>query len=164
MASTPGQWSGIGQPTSPVQSTPEPILPAPQIEFATPPTEEAVDSEGNALRYRTLQDLHDNTDVIHGFEYSGVCCLAGEEPKSVDEALSEQCWRTAMKTEMESIQSKRTWELAVLPAGHRAIGLKWVYKVKKDPEGKILKYKARLVAERKDMPSVRGWTLRKCLL
>jgi hypothetical protein len=33
-----------------------------------------------------------------------------------------------------------------LLAGHRAIGLKWVFKVK-DPEGNIIKHKARLVAK-----------------
>jgi hypothetical protein len=105
-----------------------------------------VDSEGNALRYRTLQDLNDSTEEVHGFEYSGVCFVAAEEPGSVDEALTEECWRKAMTTEMESIQSNRTWELATLPAGHRAIGLKWVFKVK-DPEGNIVKHKARLVAK-----------------
>lgn len=40
-----------------------------------------------------------------------------------------------------------TWELATLPAGHRTIGLKWVFKVKKDPTGNIIKHKARLMAE-----------------
>jgi len=32
------------------------------------------------------------------------------------------------------------------PAGYRPIGLKWVYKVKRDEHGAIVKYKARLVA------------------
>jgi hypothetical protein len=52
-----------------------------------------------------------------------------------------------MVTEMNSIQDNKTWELAVLPPGHRAIGLKWVFKVKRDPDGKINKHKARLVAK-----------------
>jgi hypothetical protein len=94
-----------------------------------------------------LQDLNDSTEEVHGFEYSGVCFVAAEEPNSVDEALTEECWRKAMTAEMESIQSNQTWELVTLPAGHRAIGLKWVFKVKKDPEGNIIKHKARLVAK-----------------
>jgi hypothetical protein len=34
-----------------------------------------------------------------------------------------------------------------LPRDHKAIGLKWVFKVKRDPARKIVKYKARLVAK-----------------
>ena len=52
-----------------------------------------------------------------------------------------------MQTEMDSIQENQTWELSVLPANHKAIGLKWVFKVKKDPDGNITKYKARFVAK-----------------
>jgi hypothetical protein len=52
-----------------------------------------------------------------------------------------------MLSEMESIEANRTWVLSVLPASHKEIGLKWVFKVKKDPQGKIIKHKARLVAK-----------------
>ena len=34
-----------------------------------------------------------------------------------------------------------------MPKGHKAIGLKWVFKVKRDAAGNIVKYKARLVAK-----------------
>lgn len=34
-----------------------------------------------------------------------------------------------------------------MPAGHTTIDLKWVYKVKRDTNGEILKHKARLVAK-----------------
>jgi hypothetical protein len=34
-----------------------------------------------------------------------------------------------------------------LPRGHNAIGLKWVYKLKRNEEGEVVKYKARLVAK-----------------
>lgn len=34
-----------------------------------------------------------------------------------------------------------------MPTGHKAIGLKWVYKLKKEPDGRIVKHKARLVAK-----------------
>jgi hypothetical protein len=52
-----------------------------------------------------------------------------------------------MDEEMASIIDNDTWELATLPAGHKAIGLKWVYKVKRDAAGIIVKHKARLVAK-----------------
>jgi len=73
--------------------------------------------------------------------------------------LGEQCWREAMVAEMDSIQANKTWELAVLPKGHKALGLKWVFKVKKDPDGRVTKHKARLVA--KGYAPRKGWTLMK---
>lgn len=42
--------------------------------------------------------------------------------------------------------SNQTWQLVTLPPRHRAIGLKWVYKIKKNSYGEITKHKARLVA------------------
>ena len=53
----------------------------------------------------------------------------------------------AMDAELVAICKNKTWELAALLPGHRAIGLKWVFKVKRDPAGKIMKNKARLVAK-----------------
>ena len=47
---------------------------------------------------------------------------------------------------MDAVEWNRTWEMADLPAGHRAITLKWVYKLKKDETGAVIKHKARLVA------------------
>jgi len=52
-----------------------------------------------------------------------------------------------METELESIRENNTWCYADLPKGHKAIGLKWVFKVKRDPGGNVVKYKARLVAK-----------------
>jgi len=36
-----------------------------------------------------------------------------------------------MQSEMDAVQENRTWELADLPRGHRAITLKWVFKLKR---------------------------------
>nr|GEX00098.1 ribonuclease H-like domain, reverse transcriptase, RNA-dependent DNA polymerase [Tanacetum cinerariifolium] len=53
----------------------------------------------------------------------------------------------AMKVELDSINRNNTWVLTTLPTGHKAIGLKWVFKTKKDANGNIIKHKARLVAK-----------------
>jgi hypothetical protein len=47
---------------------------------------------------------------------------------------------------MDVVEQNRAWELADLPAGHHAITLKWVYKLKKDEAGAVIKHKACLVA------------------
>jgi hypothetical protein len=52
-----------------------------------------------------------------------------------------------MLDEMTAIEANSTWELVDPPPRTRPIGLKWVYKAKKDAAGLISKYKARLVAK-----------------
>jgi len=51
-----------------------------------------------------------------------------------------------MKQELQAVEKNKTWELVHLPAGHRPISLKWVYKLKKDEKGMVTRHKARLVA------------------
>jgi hypothetical protein len=117
------------------------------VQWATPPTDASVDTDGQPRRYRTISDLLDHTDEMTNVEYSGLCLVAAEEPASVEEAMTEKCWREAMQAEMQSIEQNRTWDVSDLPPKQKAIGLKWVFKVKKDPDGKIVKHKARLVAK-----------------
>jgi hypothetical protein len=69
------------------------------------------------------------------------------EPTTFEKAKREQCWLKAMKEEMGSIKQNSTWKLVDLPRGHRAIGLKCVFKVKHDEQGAIVKHKARLIAK-----------------
>ena len=52
-----------------------------------------------------------------------------------------------MDTEYESLMAKGTWHLVPLPTGRRAIGSKWVFKQKKDSNGEVMRFKARLVAQ-----------------
>ena len=47
-----------------------------------------------------------------------------------------------MLDEMTAIEVNDTWELVDPPSRSRPIGLKWVYKAKKDAAGIISKYKA----------------------
>jgi hypothetical protein len=70
-----------------------------------------------------------------------------KEPASFQEAQTHECWRKAMLDEMTAIEANETWELVEAPPGHRPIGLKWVFKTKRDAAGIITKHKARLVAK-----------------
>jgi hypothetical protein len=49
--------------------------------------------------------------------------------------------------EIKSIEKNDTWYLTDLPPYHRAIEVKWVFKVKRDEHGAVTKHKARLVAK-----------------
>ena len=50
-------------------------------------------------------------------------------------------------TEIQSHLENGTWTLESLPDGHKAIGCKWVFKIKRFPDGSVDRYKARLVAK-----------------
>lgn len=56
-------------------------------------------------------------------------------------------WVNAMKSELTSIEKNENWSMVELPLGMKPIGLKWVFKLKRDPNGKVSKQKARLVAK-----------------
>ena len=43
-----------------------------------------------------------------------------------------------MEEELKSIHDNDTWALTEIPRGHHTIGLKWVYKVKRDENGAIV--------------------------
>jgi Reverse transcriptase (RNA-dependent DNA polymerase) len=90
--------------------------------------------------------LYDTTVSIE-LKYLGMCLLGKEEPTNFKEAKTDSQWRKAMVEEISSIQKNGTWQLVSLPDNHKLIGLKWVFKLKKDTQGKIVKYNARLVAK-----------------
>ena len=48
---------------------------------------------------------------------------------------------------MTSITENQTWSLEDMPPGHRAIGLKWVFKLKCNEKGEVVKHKTRLVTK-----------------
>jgi hypothetical protein len=73
--------------------------------------------------------------------------VSSDEPSNFEEAEQDPSWRRAMLVEMKSIEENDTWCLADLPSGRRAIGLKWMFKVKRDVDGNLVKHKARLVVK-----------------
>lgn len=56
-------------------------------------------------------------------------------------------WKVAIDDEMVSLIENNTWELVQLPDDRKAIECKWMFKLKKKPDGSIARYKARLVAQ-----------------
>ncbi len=69
------------------------------------------------------------------------------EPICFEIAVGHELWDKAMDEEMVALDANRTWELEPLPKRKKAIGCKWMYKVKHNSDGSINKYKARLVAK-----------------
>jgi hypothetical protein len=120
------------------------------LEFATPPTApdpELFDAEDDTEaphRYRRVADLHGDRLFL----------TSAEEPACVADAERDPCWSKAMEEEMKSIEENHTWELVDLPRGHRAIGLKWVFKAKRDAGSSS---STRHALWRKDMCSNKEW-------
>ncbi|GJR42257.1 putative ribonuclease H-like domain-containing protein [Tanacetum coccineum] len=72
--------------------------------------------------------------------------LTAVEPKTYKDALTQSCWIKAMQEELNEFERLKVWELIPRPDKVMVITLKWIYKVKLDELGGILKNKARLVA------------------
>ncbi|KAJ9542741.1 LOW QUALITY PROTEIN: hypothetical protein OSB04_029247 [Centaurea solstitialis] len=68
-------------------------------------------------------------------------------PTTVSEALAHSGWRDAMIDELNALDHNVTWDLVELPVGKQAIGCKWVFTVKVNPDGSVARLKARLVAK-----------------
>ena len=60
-------------------------------------------------------------------------------------AQNSKKWMAVMRVEDDAIVKNGTWYLCDLPLGKKTIGTKWVYKLKRKPNGSVDCYKARLV-------------------
>jgi len=69
------------------------------------------------------------------------------EPKSLEEALQDNNWITAMQEELNQFEYNEVWSLVPRTHEMNIIGTKWVYKNKMDEHGAITRNKARLVAK-----------------
>nr|GFC14090.1 retrovirus-related Pol polyprotein from transposon TNT 1-94 [Tanacetum cinerariifolium] len=72
--------------------------------------------------------------------------LTSVEPKTYKEALTQSCWIEVMQDELHKFVRLKVWELVPRLDKVMVITLKWIYKVKLDELGGILKNKARLIA------------------
>ncbi|GKB04401.1 retrovirus-related pol polyprotein from transposon TNT 1-94 [Tanacetum coccineum] len=72
--------------------------------------------------------------------------LTSVEPKNYKDVLTQACWIEGMQEELNEFERLEVWELIPHPDKVMVITLKWIYKVKLDELGGILKNKARLVA------------------
>lgn len=95
------------------------------------------------------QDIQRSARVRKPPDYYGewVTLNQATEPKTVKDVFSspdKAKWKEALKKEIESLYSNNVWNLVELPKDRKAVGSKWVFKVKVDADGTFERHKARL--------------------
>lgn len=70
---------------------------------------------------------------------------AEREPIHFTDAVQDVQWRKATTLEIQTLENNGTWDLITLPPGQKALGCKWIYKIKYHSNGSLERFKARLV-------------------
>ena len=99
---------------------------------------------------RPASEWQDDAYRITGRSNVAANAAIANEPTTMKEALSgpdAAAWQLAMDDEMASLIANDTWTLCEPPHGTKPIPAKWVYKIKRDSNGNIERYKARLVVQ-----------------
>ncbi|CAH9135713.1 unnamed protein product [Cuscuta epithymum] len=108
---------------------------------AAQPEDALEDAESERIDHVPIRGTRSLNDVY------ARCNLSLHEPTSTDEALEIEVWRHAMQDEISAIEKNETWKLVNLPTEKKAIGVRWIYRTKLNPDGTVSKYKARLVVK-----------------
>jgi hypothetical protein len=101
------------------------------------------------VRYLTYDNIIGAGEHVSGLTARNLIeelnLMSTGEPCTFAEVEQDVAGQAVMQEEIDSVKRNQTWELADMPQGHRAITLKWVYKLKRNKAGDIVKHKVRLV-------------------
>jgi hypothetical protein len=122
------------EPQSPVHRFP--VFNRRNTPGASSSTPAATSSSEGPRRMRNLDELYDATQVIE--DTTLFCFFADNDPLSFNKAITEEKIE-AMDEEMHAIEKNDTWKLTYPPESKKAIGVKWVYKTKKNAKEKVQK-------------------------
>ena len=73
-----------------------------------------------------------------------------DEPRNIYDAWNGEYsseWKASTDEEFASLIKNKTWDLVPLPSGKNVVGSKWVFKVKRNADGSVDRFKSRLVAQ-----------------
>uniref|UniRef100_A0AAV1TKQ0 Reverse transcriptase Ty1/copia-type domain-containing protein n=1 Tax=Peronospora matthiolae TaxID=2874970 RepID=A0AAV1TKQ0_9STRA len=134
-------------------------------DYVQQPTDAAVDEphvrpvrKKQAITYyeQEFPNLQRGLFNLDDFEagYDAQYCLIaeddGERASTYEKVLRikyKKDWMRAVKSEIKSLAQPKTWALVEISSNKRSIGCKWVFRIKRDQFGVIVKFKARLVAK-----------------
>ena len=127
--------------------------PRPRAVRQRPGLEESSAPDSNSSRQEEDEETKDSDESTPPWRASANAVETApdlSEPSTFEAAVSgpdQVHWRKAIHAELESMRLRGVFRAAKLPNGQRAIGTKWVFKIKRKADGSIEKYKARLVAK-----------------
>ncbi|GJY61963.1 retrovirus-related pol polyprotein from transposon TNT 1-94 [Tanacetum coccineum] len=116
----------------------------------------SIRTDGKWTKDHPLANMNGNpsqpVSTIKQLETDVVWCyfdpfLTSVEPKNLKEVMLESSRIEAMHEEIHEFERLQVWELVPYPDKVMLIKLKWIFKVKIDEFGEVLKNKARLVAQ-----------------
>lgn len=67
---------------------------------------------------------------------------SGIEPQSYKDAIEEENWRFVVEDEIVALDDLGTWTFVDLPPGKKALGCKWVFRLKFNSDGTLERHKA----------------------
>lgn len=70
-----------------------------------------------------------------------------QEPRTVGKALKHKHWREAMSSEFNALLQNQTWDLVPPINVKNIVEYKWIFHIKRNPNGSICRYKAHFVAK-----------------
>lgn len=85
------------------------------------------------------------TTVAPEFNCFLATILNNSDPTTFKAAVQHEHWIIAMNNELDALEENNTWIVTTLPPHKTAIGCKWIFKSKYNPDGTLERHKARLV-------------------
>ncbi|GFY70181.1 retrovirus-related Pol polyprotein from transposon TNT 1-94 [Trichonephila inaurata madagascariensis] len=100
------------------------------------------------LAEQSSRNLRDRSILKMPAKFDNFVLLAEHiEPKTYKEAMASEDSDKWREEELESLSSNNNWVLANLPSDRKAIGNRWMFKVKQNADGTVQRFKAGLVAK-----------------
>ncbi|KAE8661079.1 Soluble inorganic pyrophosphatase [Hibiscus syriacus] len=124
--------SGRGEP-SPETATPNlSVATTDLVDSAT----SSSDSNGSGVVNRHSMMTRSKCGIFKPKVYVASC--AEMKPLNVHEAIQSPHWKAAVLAELEALRKNGTWTLVKLPECRSVVGCKWLFKLKKNPDGSII--------------------------
>ncbi|TYK27414.1 flocculation protein FLO11-like [Cucumis melo var. makuwa] len=91
-----------------------------------------------------IGDVHSG---IYAKVVANVCYTSTMEPTTITTALTDEQWILAMQEKLLQFERNQVWTFVPKPPHVDVVGTKWIFKNKTDEQGRVIRNKARLVAQ-----------------